>query len=110
MTDHRNDDDNSEEQEESFAAMLDAYSPGTEDAIRIGDKIRGKIISIGRDSVFVDTGSKVDGVVDKVELMDKDQQLEVEEGDMLELYVVALTDDGIRLSKAVSGILSLIHI
>jgi small subunit ribosomal protein S1 len=105
MTDHRNDDDNnSEEKEESFAALLDAYSPGTEDAVRIGDKIRGKIISIGKDSVFVDTGTKVDGVVDKVELMDKDQQLEVEEGDMLELYVVALTDDEIRLSKALSGI------
>jgi small subunit ribosomal protein S1 len=105
MTDHRNDDDNnSEEKEESFAALLDAYSPGTEDAVRIGDKIRGKIIAIGKDSVFVDTGTKVDGVVDKVELMDKDQQLEVEEGDMLELYVVALTDDEIRLSKALSGI------
>ena len=104
MTDQRNDDDNSEEKEESFAAMLDAYSPGLEAEINIGDKIRGKVISIGKDSVFVDTGSKMDGVVDKAELLDKDRQLEIEEGDMLELYVVALTDDGIRLSKAVSGI------
>jgi small subunit ribosomal protein S1 len=104
MTDLRNDDDNSEEKEESFAAMLDAYSPGLEAEINIGDKIRGKVISIGKDSVFVDTGSKMDGVVDKAELLDKDRQLEIEEGDMLELYVVALTADGIRLSKAVSGI------
>jgi small subunit ribosomal protein S1 len=104
MTEHNNDDDHSEEKEESFAAMLDAYSPGLEAEINIGDKIRGKIISIGKDSVFVDTGSKMDGVVDKAELMDKDKQLELEEGDMLELYVVGLTDDEIRLSKAVSGI------
>jgi len=104
MTDQRNDDDNSEEKEESFAAMLDAYSPGLEAEINIGDKIRGKVISIGKDSVFVDTGSKMDGVVDKAELLNKDRQLEIEEGGMLELYVVALTDDGIRLSKAVSGI------
>jgi small subunit ribosomal protein S1 len=104
MTDHRNDDDKNDEKEESFAAMLDAYSPGLEAEINIGDKIRGKVISIGKDSVFVDTGSKMDGVVDKAELLDKDQQLELEEGDMLELYVVALTDDEIRLSKAVSGI------
>jgi small subunit ribosomal protein S1 len=104
MIDQRNDDDNSEEKEESFAAMLDAYSPGLETEINIGDKIRGKVISIGKDSVFVDTGSKIDGVVDKAELIDKDRQLELEEGDMLELYVVALTDDEIRLSKAVSGI------
>ena len=104
MADHRKDDDNIDEKEESFAAMLDAYSPGLESEINIGDKIRGKVISIGKDSVFVDTGSKMDGVVDKAELLDKDRQLELEEGDMLELYVVALTDDEIRLSKAVSGI------
>ena len=104
MTEHKNDDDNNEENEQSFAAMLDAYSPGLEAEINIGDKIRGKIISIGKDSVFVDTGSKMDGVVDKAELMDKDKQLAYEAGDMLELYVVAMTDDEIRLSKAVSGI------
>ena len=104
MTDHRKDDEKTDEKEESFAAMLDAYSPGLETEINIGDKIRGKVISIGKESVFVDTGSKMDGVVDKAELYDKDQQLEIDEGDMLELYVVALTDDEIRLSKAVSGI------
>ena len=102
--DDDNDDDNGDDKEESFAALLDAYSPGMETDINVGDKIRGRIISIGKDSVFVDTGTKVDGVVDKAELMDKDRQLEVEAGDMLELYVVALTDDEIRLSKAVSGI------
>ncbi len=52
MTDHKNDDENNDEKEESFAAMLDAYSPGLEAEINIGDKIRGKVISIGRDSVL----------------------------------------------------------
>ncbi len=104
MSDKINDDENSEEKEQSFAAMLDAYSPGLEADINIGDKIRGKIISIGKDSVFVDTGTKIDGVVDKAELLDKDQQLLVQEGEVLELYIVALSEDEIRLSKAVSGI------
>ena len=93
-----------EEPEESFAALLDAYSPGMDAEINIGDKIRGKIISVGKDAVFVDTGTKIDGVVDKAELMDGDRQLEVKEGDILELYVVAMADDEIRLSKALSGI------
>ena len=104
MSDKIDDGENSEEQEQSFAAMLDAYSPGLEADISIGDKIRGKIISIGKDSVFVDTGTKIDGVVEKAELLDKDRQLEYQEGDMLELYIVALSDDEIRLSKAVAGI------
>ena len=104
MTDQTKNDENGEEKEESFAALLDAYSPGIETDISIGDRISGKIISIGKDSVFVDTGTKIDGVVDKVELVDEDQQLALKEGDVLELYVVRLTDDEIRLSKALSGI------
>ncbi len=103
MTNHL-DDDNNEENEKSFAEMLDAYSPGTDAEVGIGDKIRGKIVSIGRDSVFIDTGSKIDGVVDKGELIDKNGQLALQEGDILELYVVALSEEEIKLSKAVSGI------
>ena len=104
MTDRFNDESNEDEKEQSFAAMLESYGPGLETDIHIGDKIRGKVISIGQDTVFVDTGTKIDGVVDKAELFDKEKNLDLEEGDLLELYVVALTDDEIRLSKAVSGI------
>jgi small subunit ribosomal protein S1 len=104
MTDPVNEDNNEEEREESFAAMLESYSPGIETDINIGDKISGRVISIGKDAVFVDTGTKIDGVVDKAELIDKQKNLEIEEGDTLELYVVALSDDEIRLSKAVAGI------
>ena len=98
------DDDSNEDNEKSFAEMLDAYSPGPEAEVGIGDKIRGKIVSIGRDSVFIDTGTKIDGVVDKGELLDKDGQLALQEGDILELYIVALSEEEIKLSKAVSGI------
>jgi small subunit ribosomal protein S1 len=104
MTENINDSDNAEEKEESFAALLDAYGPGMKADISIGDKIHGKIVSIGRDSVFIDTGTKIDGVVDKAELLDENQQLIVAEGDILDLYVVAVAEDEIRLSKALSGI------
>jgi len=103
MTDHF-DNDNHDENEKSFAEMLEAYSPGPDAEVGIGDKIRGKIVSIGRDSVFIDTGTKIDGVVDKAELLDKNGQLALQEGDILELYIVALSEEEIKLSKAVSGI------
>jgi len=98
------DDENSEEKEQSFAAMLEAYSPGADADMGVGDKVSGKIVSIGRDSVFVDTGTKIDGVVDKAELLDENGEITLAEGDMLELYVVALSDEEIKLSKALSGI------
>jgi small subunit ribosomal protein S1 len=98
------DDENSEEKEQSFAAMLEAYSPGADSDMGVGDKISGKIVSIGRDSVFVDTGTKIDGVVDKAELLDENGEIALSEGDILELYIVALSDEEIKLSKALSGI------
>ena len=98
------DDENSEEEEQSFAAMLEAYSPGADSDMGVGDKISGKIVSIGRDSVFVDTGTKIDGVVDKAELLDENGEIALSEGDILELYIVALSDEEIKLSKALSGI------
>jgi small subunit ribosomal protein S1 len=90
--------------EESFADLLESYSAGMNENIQVGDRIRGRIISIGSSNVFVDTGTKVDGIVEKAELLDDDGQLSVAQGDELDLYVVAADESEIRLSKAISGI------
>ena len=92
------------DEEESFAELFESYSEGMNEDVRVGDKVRGAIISIGRDSVFVDTGTRTDGFVDKTELLDEEGQFTFEEGDILELYAVAVTGTEIRLSKAISGI------
>jgi len=88
---------------DSFADLLEAYSDGMNEDLQLGDKLKGKIISIGRESVFVDTGTKVDGVVDRAELLDENRELPFKEGDILELYVVFNNGHEIRLSKALSG-------
>ena len=90
--------------ETNFATLLDSYSPGDTTDFQVGDKVRGKIISIGHDTIFVDIGTKIDGVVEKVELLDENKQINFEEGDVVELYIVELTEDEIRLSKALSGV------
>lgn len=90
--------------EDSFADLLESYSNGMKEDLQLGDKLRGKIISIGRESVFIDTGTKIDGVVDKAELLDENQELPFKEGDILELYVISNNGNEIRLSKAFSGI------
>jgi small subunit ribosomal protein S1 len=90
-------------QEESFAELFESYSAGANENIQIGDKIKGKIISIGKDSVFIDTGTKIDGVVGKEELLDEKLELPYKEGDILELYVVENNGNEIRLSRALSG-------
>ena len=67
-------DNASPEGEESFAELFESYSAGMNENIQVGDRIRGRIISIATNSVFVDTGTKVDGVVEKSELLDGDGQ------------------------------------
>jgi len=102
MSDHEKDESNGEEQ--SFADLLESYSPGKKEELQVGDKVKGEIISIGKESVFVDTGAKTDGVVDTEELLDDKGEMHFTEGDELELYVVSVTEHEIRLSKALSGV------
>ena len=93
-----------DEQEESFAELFESYTSGMSEDIRVGDKISGKIISISDNAVFVDTGTKADGVVEPEELKDEAGELPYAVGDTLELFVVAADESEIRLSKAIAGI------
>ncbi len=90
--------------EENFADLLEAFSPGVRSETRVGDRVKGRVISIGKETVFVDTGMKIDAVVDRSELLDADQNLTCAEGDELELYVTAVGESEIRLSRALAGI------
>ena len=97
-------DDGVENGEPSFADLLESYDARMNDDLQVGDKIRGKVLSIGKDAVFVDTGTKVDAVVDIDEFRDEEGNLPLAPGDEVELYVVTLDEHEIRLSKAISGI------
>lgn len=102
MPDDVNNADNSTE--EDFAALFESYGQVMDEDLRVGDKVKGKIISIGRDAVFVDAGRKLDGVVDKAELLDEDGNISCQKGDVVELYVVSVSESEIRLSRALAGI------
>ena len=98
------DDDKGANLETEFADLLNSYSPAGTADLQIGNTVRGKIIFISNETVFVDIGSKMDGIVEKAELLDENKELHYKEGDVVELYVVGLKEDEIRLSKALSGI------
>ncbi|MGD8266772.1 MAG: 30S ribosomal protein S1 [Desulfobacterales bacterium] len=91
------------EEEMSFADMLDAYDGGRAENLQVGDKVTVKVISIGKDAVFVDTGTKIDGTVAHTELTGEDGDLTCAVGDHLDLYVVAMSESEIHLSRALAG-------
>jgi small subunit ribosomal protein S1 len=89
---------------EDFAALLESYSADLGDDLRVGDRVTGRIIAIGEETVFVDTGTKVDGAADRAEFLDPEGALTVSVGDTVSLYVVALDESEIRLSRAIAGV------
>ncbi len=91
-----------ENQEKTFAQLLEdsEFTVGTE--LKVGDRIQGRIIAVGKDQAYVDTGTKTDGVVDKQELADQDGHFPYQEGDAVELYVVSRRHNEIRLGRSMS--------
>jgi small subunit ribosomal protein S1 len=78
---------------EDFAAMLAAFEGGKPRAEqkrpRVGDAVKGRVISIGKDAVFVDVGGKAEGVLDRGQVSDAEDRLTVALGDVVEARVVA---------------------
>ena len=91
-------------EEENFADLLAEFEDSRNEDIQVGDRVKGPIIVIGKDTVFIDTGTKYDGLVEKTELLDEEGNLPIQVGDELELFVVAFNGGEIRLSKAMSGV------
>ena len=77
------------QQDEDFAAMLAEFEPpATKKRPKVGDTVKGAVISIGADSVFLDVGGKAEGVLDRGQVSDGDGKLQVAVGDVVEARVV----------------------
>jgi small subunit ribosomal protein S1 len=80
---------------EDFAALLEEFdkkAPPREKRPEVGQLVRGKVISVGREAVFVALGPSVEGILDLVELLDEKGNLTVKEGDVIEARVAEIGD------------------
>ncbi|HTO13239.1 MAG TPA: S1 RNA-binding domain-containing protein [Candidatus Binatia bacterium] len=80
---------------EDFATLFAAHEART--TLEIGQVVKGRIIQITAEHVFVDVGGKGEAWIDRAELADDAGTLRVAVGDEVEATVVA-TGDEIRLS------------
>lgn len=87
----------------SFADML-AQQEQDEGRFSLepGQRLNVRIVAITADTIFVSTGSKVDGIVDRAE-METDGELPYQVGDSLDLYVIAASPQEVKLSRVMSG-------
>ncbi len=91
---------------EDFASLLEAYSNQGQ-RLKPGQKIRASIIDISGENVFLDVGVKVDGIMDRKDVLDENGEVEVAIGDEVEVWVTAVSSQEIRLSRGGSGVTAL---
>ena len=84
-----------EHEQEDFATLFarEAARP----ALEVGQVVKGRILQIGDETVFVDVGSKGEALIDRAELADEHGNVTLAVGDDIEATVVS-TGDEIRLS------------
>ncbi len=89
----------SEEQEtppsEDFATLFAREQSGPE--LEVGQVVKGRVVQIGAEAVFVDVGGKGEAWIERAELVDEEGRLQVAVGDEVEATVVS-TGDEVRLS------------
>lgn len=70
-----------------FAAQESAKPRSERKRPRVGDLVKGTIISIGKDAVFVDIGGKAEGTLDRAQVEDREGKMQVALGDVVEARV-----------------------
>jgi len=83
---------------EDFEALLKAYEQdhagaGEQIGAKVGDRVRGKVVSIGETQVFVDLGGKSEGIMEVAALSDADGNLTVGVGDPVEATITAIEEE-----------------
>ncbi len=85
-------------EETSFAELFESTSETPGRKLFPGDKVSGKVLKVSKDTIFVDLGGKSEGIAGITEFLDKDGNLNLREGDWVEMRVASIRD-GIHLTK-----------
>ncbi|HXO20595.1 MAG TPA: S1 RNA-binding domain-containing protein, partial [Thermoanaerobaculia bacterium] len=87
--------ENTTPENQDFAAILAEFEEGKPAADasagpKVGDKVSGKIVSIGPEAAFVDLGGKAEGMIELAQVSDAEGKLEVAVGDTVDATVTSL--------------------
>jgi small subunit ribosomal protein S1 len=76
-----------EDEQEDFSTLFEA-SQNLDALIQRDTRIKGSVVSIGAEWIFVDIGGKTEGAISREELLDENGELHVQVGDPITAYVV----------------------
>lgn len=99
MNDFASEGEESESSKKSdFAALLESSFKKGKRKLSAGDKIEAEILVLGKEQVFVSTGTQNDGVVQRRDLLDAEGNCPYKTGDKVILYVTLVRGTEIALS------------
>ena len=75
-----------EQDNDSFAALFSQSEEKTLRKLSPGQKIKATVVGIDKETVFLDVGTKSEGIVEASEFIDENGQLSISPGDQVEVY------------------------
>jgi small subunit ribosomal protein S1 len=88
--------------DEDFAALLEE-SLGVPKRFSRGERVKGRVIGLNDEWVFVDLGAKGEGILAAAEVNASEPQRSIAVGDWLDAYYLGETDGEIQLTTRISG-------
>lgn len=89
--------------EVSFAELFEQSSKENKRWLEPGQKVTGKVLKIGSEWLFMDTGQKGEGVIERKEFLDIDGNISVKEGDTISAYFLSSSQGEMRFTTRVGG-------
>ncbi|QEM68524.1 30S ribosomal protein S1 [Geobacter sp. FeAm09] len=88
---------------ESFAELFERSARQQSAWLEPGQKITARVLKVGTEWIFIDTGQKGEGVVDAKELQDLDGHVTVAPGDSIAAYFLSSSHGEMRFTTRIGG-------
>jgi small subunit ribosomal protein S1 len=100
--DYENIKNDSAEQGESFAKLLEKNGTNM-GRLAPGQKVKSRVVSISGDLVYIDLGGKSEGVIDLEEFIEKDGSVRIHEGEEIEAFFLSVHNGIRKLTTMIHG-------
>lgn len=81
-----------------FARLFEASLTSKTKDIKVGDRIKGELLTISKEEAFVSTGGLHDAMILRQDLLDENGMLKYKVGDQIEVFVTQVRGSDIRVS------------
>jgi len=90
-------------EDESFAELFEQSLKESKGRLEPGQKVTARVLKVSAEWIFIDTGHKGEGIVDRKEFLDLDGNLTVKEGDAIAVYFLSSSHGEMRFTTRIGG-------